>query len=228
MPESFVQLPPDGSGRKTRTRQRVIGANTVEEPYSILTDERVVSFRGRAGTFRCPGRANTGQNLLQVANAAASPLLVAVEAVTMDMLSTVAKALTVVPPMVRIYRVTTLLTGGAAVTKVPTSASQPTSSSSVTLLQDASADGTAAGTALGSTAALTGAMVTQEIGSRWVGGTAVGYEPMDRAEFLGDPAPVELAAGQGLVVRLDNVGTTSNPTTDSYITTVRWSEFTLP
>lgn len=223
-----MQLPPDGAGRKARSRQRVIGANTVEEPYSILTDERVVSFRGRAASFRCPGRANTGQNLVQIGNATGSTILVAVEAVTVDLLTTVVKALTVIPAMVRVYKTTALLTGGAALAKVATTASQPTSSSSVTLLQDASADGTLNGTALGSTAALAGGIVTQEIGSRWVGGTAVGYEPMDRAEFLGDPAPVELAAGQGIVVRLDGVGTTSNPAGDSYTTTLRWSEFTLP
>lgn len=31
MPESYVQLPADGAGKKLRTRQRTIGANVVEE-----------------------------------------------------------------------------------------------------------------------------------------------------------------------------------------------------
>lgn len=33
MAESFVQVATDGAGKKVRTRQRVIGANTVEEQY---------------------------------------------------------------------------------------------------------------------------------------------------------------------------------------------------
>lgn len=31
MPESFIQVPPDSTGKKSRTRSRVIGANTVQE-----------------------------------------------------------------------------------------------------------------------------------------------------------------------------------------------------
>lgn len=33
MAESFIQLPADGAGKKLRTRQRVVGANTVQEQY---------------------------------------------------------------------------------------------------------------------------------------------------------------------------------------------------
>lgn len=36
MPESFVQVPVDSTGKKLRTRQRTIGANTVEEQYMAL------------------------------------------------------------------------------------------------------------------------------------------------------------------------------------------------
>lgn len=39
MPESTVQVPPDSTGKKMRTRQRVIGANTVEEQYVALGGE---------------------------------------------------------------------------------------------------------------------------------------------------------------------------------------------
>lgn len=36
MPESYVQVPTDSSGKKLRTRQRTVGANTVEEQYVAL------------------------------------------------------------------------------------------------------------------------------------------------------------------------------------------------
>lgn len=35
MPESFVQLNADGTGKKLRTRQRTVGTNTVEEQYVV-------------------------------------------------------------------------------------------------------------------------------------------------------------------------------------------------
>ena len=35
MTESYIQLPADSTGKKLRTRQRVVGADTVEEQYSV-------------------------------------------------------------------------------------------------------------------------------------------------------------------------------------------------
>lgn len=39
MPESFVQVPADSTGKKLRTRQRTVGANTVEEQYFALASD---------------------------------------------------------------------------------------------------------------------------------------------------------------------------------------------
>jgi hypothetical protein len=39
MPESFVQVPPDSTGKKLRTRERTVGANTVEEQYVALASD---------------------------------------------------------------------------------------------------------------------------------------------------------------------------------------------
>lgn len=39
MPESFVALPADSTGKKLRTRQRTVGANTVEEQYMALASD---------------------------------------------------------------------------------------------------------------------------------------------------------------------------------------------
>lgn len=43
MGASYVQLPADSSGKKLATRQRTVGANTVEEQYVIPRSERVLS-----------------------------------------------------------------------------------------------------------------------------------------------------------------------------------------
>lgn len=41
MGESFIQLPGDGSGKKTRSRERDVGLNTIHEQYVIPISERV-------------------------------------------------------------------------------------------------------------------------------------------------------------------------------------------
>lgn len=41
MPESFVQVPADSSGKKLHTRQRTVGANTVEDEFTIPISQRV-------------------------------------------------------------------------------------------------------------------------------------------------------------------------------------------
>jgi len=46
MPEAYAQVQPDGLGKKIRTRERTIGANTVEEQYVIpVESDRVLSSR---------------------------------------------------------------------------------------------------------------------------------------------------------------------------------------
>lgn len=231
MPESYVQLPANSTGAKVRTRQRLVGANTVEEQFFIPGSERVVSFRGRAGTFRIPGRAATanGRTLWQIWNGAGSGVLVAVEAVATDIYQTVVKAVTVPPPTIRLYRTTTALTGGAALAKVALDTAQG-SSGVVALLQDGTADGTIAATPLGAAASAAPAgslILTQEFAPRMI--TAVGYEMMDRSEFLGDTdSAVILREGQGAILRVDYPAATSDPITDMWVSVVRWSEFTLP
>lgn len=39
MADDFIQMNPDGSGKKIRTQNRTVGANTVHEQYTITTDE---------------------------------------------------------------------------------------------------------------------------------------------------------------------------------------------
>ncbi len=229
MPESIIGLPTDGSGKKLRSRQRTVGVNVIEEQYILQASERLVSFTGRSATFRIPGRALiTGQTLMQIFNGAGSGVILACELMSFDLYQTVAKAATVHPALVRVRRINAALTGGVVMTKVAQDTLQ-TSAAAVTLLQDASADGTISATALGGVVVPDNAgVVTQEIAPRLI--TGAGYEPADRLTFLdGDENGFLLREGQGATLRLDTpIATTQSPITDMHVATVRWSEFTLP
>lgn len=179
-------------------------------------------FIGRASTFRTPGRAGTtGQNIMAIHNATGSSVTVTVKKIVVDMYQTVVKAVTVAPPIIRIWKVTVLPTNGTSLTKTKIGGST-TSSASVTVFGDASADGTGSATTL-TTTRPAGTFVAQKFASRFI--TAAGYEPADTIEFL-DKTTVQLAALEGLVVFLDYTAATQNPTTDMWTAVIEWEEKT--
>jgi len=179
-------------------------------------------FRGRAGTFRTRGRAGTvGQNILSIHNATGSTITLVVNKVFVDLMQTVIKAVTVAPPIMRLWKVTVLPTNGTELTKNKIGGSGA-SNASVTLLQDSSADGTGSATTLTATRP-TGTIISQEFAPRLI--TAAGYEMADRAEWLGD-TEVVLAPLEGLVLFLDYTLATQNPTTDMWIAGIEWYEYT--
>lgn len=224
MGESYVQLPPNSTGLKHRTRQRTVGAHTVEEPFVIVQGLEVVSFRGRFASFIMPGRAGTtGQKLAALWNAAASPVLVQIGEVRVDLYCTVVKAITVAPPAVRVHRITAIPTNGTAGAKTSKDTAL-TSSASVTTYQDASADRTSSGTALTITIPASN-ILSEEYAPRFV--TGVGYEPADRMAFL-DGEGVTLRAGEGIAVEASYNVAGSNPVTDMWTVSIDWMEYTLP
>jgi hypothetical protein len=194
-------------------------------PMPVDTDsKRAISFYGRACTFRIPGRAGTaGQKLFSLHNATGSAVIVDLERLTIDMVATVVKAVTVLPPSIRLYRVTVLPTNGTAVTKVARD-SALSSSASVTVLGDASADGTSSATALTATLPA-GAVLTQVFAPRLI--TAAGYEVLDTFSFFEGPdQKVTLRALEGVVVMLDYTLATQNPLTDMWSVDCKWTEYT--
>jgi hypothetical protein len=208
------------------------GSGTNIDTYTVPNgDHRQVvlvgnhgGYGGIANTFRIPGRAGTtGQNLASIHNATGSTLAVQVSKITVDLVATVVKAVTVLPPVIRIYKVTVLPTNGTALTKVAYDSLDPATSASVTLLQDASADGTNSGTALTATIPA-GAVVAGAFAPRLI--TAVGYEAFDNMEFMADGDAIFLNPLEGLVVRLDYVLATQNPVTDMWLVGIVWEEFT--
>ncbi len=226
MAEAIIQLPADGVGSKTRTRSRTVGSNTVHEPYVLVQDPRLITYFGRANTFRTPGRAGTtGQKLFAIHNATGSSIKVDIEKVTVDIVNTVVKAITVLPPVIRAWKVTVLPTNGTALTKVPRD-STLSSSASVTVFGDASADGTSSASALTATLPA-GTILSQEFAGRFV--TAVGQEVMDRIEFFsGTDELITLNALEGVVVFADYVLATQNPITDMWVVGCKWTEYTNP
>jgi hypothetical protein len=183
------------------------------------------SYSGKAATFRIPGRAGTvGQKLFSIHNATGSTIVAEVHKITIDLVQTVVKAVTVLPPAIRLWKVTVLPTNGTAATKVTEDSSSTASSASVTVLQDASADGTSSATALTATLPA-GTIVSEEFAPRLI--TAAGYEMFDRTEFMSDPLEsVVLRPLEGLVVFADYVLATQNPITDMWLVGCRWEEYT--
>lgn len=187
-----------------------------------VTDGREInaSFRGRAQTFRTPGRAGTaGQKIFALHNATGSAKVIYLNQVTVDLTATVVKAVTVLPPVIRICRFTAVPTNGTALTKVQKDTAL-TSNSSVTAWGDASADGTGSGTTLTVTIPAN-SVLTQEFAPRLI--TAAGYEMFDRTEMLVGQEIV-LRALEGVVVFLDYVLATQNPVTDMWIVGCDWYE----
>lgn len=209
------------SGVEVRGYRRGTLSTDSWDQYVIPTTDRIISFRGRCGTFRQLGIAGTaGQKLFSIFNAVGSAVLVDVEALTFDVYQTAARV--VAPPILRVHRITTAPTGGTAVGKVAEDTAL-SSSASVTVLQGTASDGGAA-TAIVSTPAA-GTIVTQEPVARAL--TLVGYEQFDRGDFL-QGGPITLRAGEGLLMNLDYTVATSNPVTDNHIVTARWTEYTRP
>lgn len=230
MAEDYVQLAADGSGTKIRTRARTIGANAIEEQYVIVQDEKVVSFQGRASSFITLGRAAVRQPILTLHNVTGSAVLVRLNRIVLDLLSTAAagKAPSVVTPLVRAQRFTGAPTGGTVLTKAARD-SALTSNASVVATGDASADGTNSATALAFTATAT---LAQEYAPRLVviGTSASTFvEPVDTVGFFVGEPDVTLRANEGLGIVLDAATvTTGNLATDRWVAFVDWDEYTLP
>jgi hypothetical protein len=204
----------------------VVGVQRVEPVFA----GKQLTFKGRTATFRIPGRAATAQNIFALFNAAGSPIIVDLQKITVDLAQTAAAGIapTVIPPIIRAYKITAVPTNGTAATKVAED-STLTSNANVTLWQDASADGTGSTTTLTSTPTA-GNFIAEEFAPRiLVVGTSAStfYEPFDRTTFMeSDDEYQTLNAGEGALVRLDTAAVAGNPTTSMWIVGARWVEYT--
>jgi hypothetical protein len=194
-------------------------------PMPVDSDsKRTVTYYGRSSTFRMPGRAAVSHKLWGIFNAAGSAVLVDLEHLQVDVAATAVMAVTQLPPLMRMYRITAAPTSGTAGSKVARDTAL-TSSSSVSLFQDASADGTASATALAATIAASG-LVSQAYAPRLI--TAAGYEIIDTFTFLqGSDQRLTLRAGEGVVLSLESTAVAGDPTTAHWTVDSKWTEYTV-
>ncbi len=194
--------------------------SSVHTPQVSIASEIGATARARANTFRTPGRAGTtGQKIFALHNATGSTKVVRINQLTVDLAVTAAKAITVLPPIIRIHRFTAIPTGGTALSKTAKDTALA-SNASITAWGDASADGTSSAAALAVTIP-TGTILGQAFAARLI--TGAGYEPFDRETFL-DNADIVLRALEGIVVELVYTAITQNPITDMWVVGCDWYE----
>ncbi len=215
MPESFIQMAPDSTGKKARSRQRVIGANTIEESYVIT-----VSARVKSGVYVV----NTGAHVIAAAahaatvgfwwllNPVGSAVLVSLRRV--EFASQLGSVLaTPTSPRITIERVTFTGThSGALITVADADSVAPTPTSRLSL---ASTGATLAAGAV--------AFAFLPIASA----TAVGYTAAAVMDWTPDEdGQLVLAAGEGIVCRQPDAGTTAD--TRRFVTNIAYDEYTIP
>jgi hypothetical protein len=192
--------------------------------YQPSQKEAGATFRGRACSFRTPGRAGTaGQKLFSIFNPSGTTAAVVVNQLAIDIYQTAVKAATVAPPLIRVHKITVQPTNGTTLTRVPKDSLLPVSGANAIVQGDASADGTSSASALTHATANGGAATTftQEFTPRLI--TAAGYEMFDRTELL-EGKEIILRASEGLLVFLDYTAATQNPITDMWMLSVDWYE----
>jgi len=224
MPESFIGLPPDSTGKKTRTRQRVIGANTVEEQYVIPVDGRNVLNTVITSTFRTLGSATLTQNLLAIENQTGSGRLLGVRRLTVQLDAT--GVLAAVAPTVGAFRTTAMPTGGTILPETQIDTTQ--TNSGLLVARGATASHGGAATAIVATPA-TGNPAWGQYTMRVA--TAVGQILMEDQSILPalcEDTPLILREGQALVVQVVAAATTSNPATNHWICNAVFDGYTLP
>ena len=154
MPAGFLRVAPDGTGKLVRTRQRVVGTDTVQEQYVIALPSEAVSInRGWLSTLRIPTvasqAAGASQNLFSIWNGIATGgnnISIRRLSVEIDAVS----PFTLASPDPRMFRMSTQAgtPGGTVITPVNQYLAEPAINSLVSIRANHQADGANATTAL--------------------------------------------------------------------------------
>ncbi len=236
MPESFVRVAPDSTGKMLRTRERTVGANTVQEQYVITQNEVVPSNRVWLSTLRLPTRPSLGADAVQpifsVFNGnATGGNNVSVRRLTTEIDQSIAYAGR--SPILRLFRQTAASGGGTVLTPVPSHTADPAFSTAVSVRADHQGDNVVATTAL--TAGTIGA---QPMWSQVVprAHTLAGFQPVTEYTLLpndGDlmaQSPLILRPGEGFLVQFVNGGVALTSAAGNFVFMVKavLAESTLP
>jgi hypothetical protein len=200
MAEGIVQVAPDSTGKKMRTRERTIGANLVEEQYVVVQPEAVAINRVWMSTQRIPSRALAAlgtQPLFSIWNgiavaAGASNISVRRFSVEIDSVA----VQTVASPQLRLFRTTAAAANGTVVAGGQQYTSDPALNALVVARGDYQSDTVAATTALTQASLGTAPMWSQTV-PRMV--TAAGFQVATEYNLL--PNDANLMAQDPLILR---------------------------
>jgi hypothetical protein len=181
-------------------------------------------YSGKVATFRTPGRAGTaGQKIFALHNATGSSVVVNVQKISVSMTATVIKAVTVLPPAIKLWKFTAIPTNGTALTKVSNDSGGTATSASLTAWGDASVDGTGSATTLTVTLPA-GTFAVSQFAPRMI--TAVGFDNLPLKVLLDTTdGGIVLRPLEGICVFLDYVLATQNPVTDMWTVSAQWEEY---
>lgn len=237
MPESYVAVAPDSTGKKPRTRQRTVGANVVEEQYVIVQNEGVAVNRVWAASLRVPARAQTvtapavnTQPMFTVWNGIASGgNMVSIRRLSVEIDSVTVQ--TTASPILRLYRTTAAGANGTAITPVPQYTTDPTLNALVVVRADHGTDAVSAGTALTAGTITNTNVMWQQTVPRVA--TLVGFQPVTEYNLLPNDSqlmlqdPLILRPQEGLAIRLETtVSIAAGAFTCAFKTAL--AEFTYP
>lgn len=222
MGDSYIQLPADSSGKKLATRQRTVGANTVEEQYVISRSVRVNTgvYLSATGVHTIVIAASSPQNGTSTGfwwlyNPGTSGTIVALRRIRF--MSQMAAA-TVAATSPRIMLQAFTYTGSPSGTVITPRKTDTTMAAAVATLR--------------STQATSAVTLTQQFHAFLPYATQLSSSGGPAAAADSTYAPDEdeqivLAANEGVVCYQADAGTA---TTDGrrFVTNITWSEYTVP
>ena len=218
MGAQFIQLPADSTGKKIRTQELTVGADTVQHQYVIPTNERVESgvYLSQTGAHVITAAATNGTStgFWWLYNPVGSSVLLAVR--RCDFMSQMATALvTASSPRIVLARFTfTGTPGGAAITPVKVDSAFATPTAILKSTQVTSVVSLVASFF----AHLPFAALSASSGGPSAPGMSM-WEPEEDGQMI-------LRAGEGVTCYQPDAGSTSD--TRRVVTNIAWSEFTIP
>ncbi len=221
MAESFVQLPPDGTGKKQRTYEKSTAGH---DAYAIYGEEFRITGRYTATSFRIVGTAVVPALLATIQNTAGAANIIALRSVTVDQ----SKHSTSVQLTAQFYFAYHHLTGvtptgGTLATMHKIDSASPASQANTEIRFGASADGT--NTLITHAAPTTNPAARQCSPKAFTASPEGQWTNDDFALWEEGRPPLLLRAGETGLVQVEGAAWYAGA---SAVVTVTWDEVTIP